>query len=326
MLKIETEVRHWPLHELFVVSRETFHEMIGLRLTLTDTAGRRGRGEGMGVTYAGETVETMRDDVERVRIAIEAGATRVELLDLVPAGGARCAVDAALWDLEAKRDGVDPFAAFGVRAAPVASARTIGIRSKDAFEAAARRDSAEWRKIKVGSADPVAMVEAVRRGSPRSRFIVDPNQAWPVEQLKAVAPAMASLGVELLEQPIPVGAEEGLEGWSSPVPLCADELINTIADPGRARGRFQAINIELDKTGGLTAVMALADAARAMGFGLMVGCMCGPSLAMVPAMVLAQRCRWVDLDGPLLQSEDDPDGFDYRDGIVTEPHKPVLWG
>lgn len=326
MLRVDAKVHRWPLHEPFVVSRETFHEMVGLRLTLTDEQGRRGRGDGMGVTYSGETVATMRADVESVRPAVEAGITRVELLDLLPPGGARCALDAALWDLEAKRGGDDPFAAFGLRAAPVSSARTIGIRAIEAFESAARRDAAEWLKIKVDASDPVSMVEAVRRGAPHARFIVDPNQAWSIDLLKAVAPAMVALGVELLEQPIPVGAETGLDGWTSPVPLCADELINTAEDLERARGRFQAINIKLDKAGGLTAAMTLADSAEAMGFGLMVGCMCGPSLAMAPGMVLAQRCRWVDLDGPLFQSDDDVDGFEYLGGVVSETHKPALWG
>ncbi len=326
MIRVDTEVHRWPLHEPFVVSRETFHEMAGLRLTLTDGNGVRGRGDGMGVTYSGETVVTMRADVERVRPAIEAGVNRAELLELLPPGGARCALDVALWDLEAKRGGANPFAAFGLSAAPVSTARTIGIRSFDAFESAARRDEAEWLKIKVDSTDPVGMVEAVRRGAPQARFIVDPNQAWPIDLLKDIAPAMAALGVELLEQPIPVGAEAGLDGWTSPVPLCADELSNTVEDLQRARGRFQAINIKLDKAGGLTAAMALADSAEAMGFSLMVGCMCGPSLAMAPGMVLAQRCSWVDLDGPLFQSDDDVDGFEYLGGIVFETHKPTLWG
>ena len=158
------------------------------------------------------------------------------------------------------------------------------------------------------------------------RLIVDPNQAWSVDLLKIVAPEMARLGVDLLEQPIPVGHEAGLDGWASPVPLAADELIHDAADLHKAKRRFQVINIKLDKSGGLTAALALADAAERAGFGLMIGCMGGTSLAMAPGMIVAQRCQFIDLDGPLFLIEDRPEGFRYADGRVAEPYRPALWG
>jgi L-Ala-D/L-Glu epimerase len=253
--------------------------------------------------------------------------TREDLLGLLPPGGARFAVDSALWDLEAKRGGPDPFSACGLSPEPVTSAYTIGIRSLDGYrDTAGRFAGYAVLKVKVDGSDPLAAVKSVRAGAPASRLIVDPNQSWSVDQLKALAPGLANLGVALLEQPIPAGAEPALDGWTSPVLLCADELVHEIADLDRARGRFHAVNIKLDKTGGLTAALALADAAEAEGFRLMVGCMAGSSLSMAPAMVLAQRCDFVDLDGPLLQSEDTQPGLRYEQGRVERPYVPELWG
>lgn len=174
--------------------------------------------------------------------------------------------------------------------------------------------------------DPIAAIRAVRRGNPTARLIVDPNQSWSATQLRDVSDEMRLLGVVLIEQPIPVGSEAGLEEWSPPVPLCADELVEHEEDLPKAQGRFSFINIKLDKAGGLTAALRLADAAKARGFGLMVGCMAGSSLSMAPAMVLAQRCDFVDLDGPLLQSNDIENGFHYEEGVVVRPYKPELWG
>ena len=319
--------RTFALSEPFVISRGVIADSPTLQVRLRDEEGREGRGEGYGVTYAGETLETMAVQIEAVRAQVEAGAGRDALLTLLPPGGARCALDAALWDLEAKQGLGDPFARNGVEAAPVASGRTLGIRSPDAYEVAAQAFAAyATLKVKVDSRDPLAAVEAVRRGAPDSRLIVDPNQAWSVDALKALAPRMADLGVALLEQPIPVGAEAGLDGYACPVPLCADELIDDIADLDRAVGRFQLVNIKLDKAGGLFAALTLADAAQAMGFGLMVGCMGGSSLGAAPGMVLAQRCAFVDLDGPLMLAQDHAPGFVYRNGVVEQPLVPGLWG
>lgn len=319
--------RTWPLGEPFVISRGARLDSPTLQIRLTDAEGRAGRGECYGVTYAGETLETMEAQIEGVREAVQAEAGRAALLALLPSGGARFGLDAALWDLEAKAGLGDPFTRNGLAADPVVSDRTIGIRPLAAYEATAR-DFAAYPvlKVKVDAADPVAAVAAVRRGAPASRLVVDPNQAWSVETLKALAPRMAELGVALLEQPIPVGAEAGLDGYACPVPLCADELIDGIEDLEKAAGRFQVVNIKLDKTGGLTAALTLADAAKAMGFKLMAGCMGGSSLCMAPAMVLAQRCIFADLDAPMMQPEDHAPPLVYDNGVVARPHVPALWG
>lgn len=327
MLKLETETRRWRMREPFGLSRGVQTEAPTLLVSLTDRDGHRGRGEGCGVPYKGDTPQSMADELETVRHAIEAGVDRAALPNLLPPGGARCALDAALWDLQAKRGGPSPFAPLKQAPTPIDVAITIGIRSLAEYEASARALSAyRHLKVKVDAIDPLAQVQAVRRGAPHPALIVDPNQAWSVEQLKALAPAMKQLGVTLLEQPIAVGAETDLDGYESPVPLCADELVSTQADLGAALGRFQYINIKLDKCGGLSAGLDLAHAVEARGMGLMVGCMYGSSLAMAPAMVLAQRAEYCDLDGPLLQSEDVEHGFDYDNGRVVEVHKPALWG
>ena len=326
-LTIAMEPRHWPVKEVLTIARGSMFEQPTIHVTLTREDGVKGRGEACGIPYKGDTPATMMADIEAVRPVIEAGVTREALLDLLPGGGARMALDAALWDLEAKAGEGDPYARNGLTPGAIRSAYTIGMRDLAAYEAAARKYAAyPLLKVKVAADDPVSAIAAVRRGAPDPRLIVDANQAWSVEELKAFAPALVPLGVSLLEQPIPVGAEAGLDGWTSPIPLCADELVDGIADLDKVVGRFQLVNIKLDKAGGLTSALRLADAAEARGLGLMVGCMLGSSLSMAPAMVLAQRCAFVDLDGPMLHSEDVPEGYVYEDGVVAAPHKPALWG
>ena len=326
-LRFEVSAKTWALREPFAISRAVHTDIPTMQVRVTDTRGLVGFGEGHGVTYEGETVAGMMAQIEDARPVLEHGVTRQTLVDILPAGGARFALDSALWDLECKATGVDPFTLAGVDLGPVRSARTIGIRALADYERAARA-VANWAvlKIKVDGREPLAAVEAVRRGSPRADLIVDPNQAWSVDQLKDLAPRMAELGVVLLEQPIPIGAEAGLDGYRAPVPLCADELVDEEADLAKAIGRFAFVNIKLDKCGGLTTALRLADAATRAGLGLMVGCMGGSSLNMAPAMVLARRCAFVDLDGPMFLTEDCPNGYDYLDGVVAAPYKPELWG
>jgi L-alanine-DL-glutamate epimerase-like enolase superfamily enzyme len=319
--------RFWPYREPFVLSRGTLLGEDTIQVRLTDEQGRVGRGEAVGVTYGGETPTTMGTQLETLRATIEAGVSRIELLDLLPHGGARAALDSALWDLEAKRGGPDPFRAAGLAPEPVTTMCSIGVKTVEGYAAAAFA-LADYNiiKVKVDGRDPLPGIEAVHRAAPRAQLLIDPNQGWTVEQLMALAPRLPELNVILLEQPIPVGAERGLDGWVSPVPLCADELIDTAADLAKACGRFDVINIKLDKAGGLTSALRLADAVQALGMDLMVGCMMGSSLSMAPAMVLAQRARFVDLDGPLLHAEDVENGFAYANGFVAQPHRPRLWG
>ncbi len=327
MHRLHVSERRWAYATPVVISRGTIYDAHVIQVELADDAGHRGRGEAIGIYYAGETMSAMLAQIEEARAAIEAGADRQAIQSILPPGGARCALDAALWDLAAKSARINPFAANGLAAAPVATAVTIGIGDAG-YVGAEVRKWANWPvlKLKVDDKDPLSAIETARRHAPAARLIVDPNQAWSVDDLKALAPLLAERGVVLLEQPIPVGSESGLDGYACPVPLCADELVDDESDLARAAGRFGFINIKLEKAGGLTAALRLADAAQAAGFGLMVGCMGGSSLAMAPAMVLAQRCDFVDLDGPLGLADDIEHGFDYTDGGVADPHQPLLWG
>ena len=323
-LSIQTRV--WPLREPFVIARSshTTCEVIVVQLA---AAGHVGRGEAVGVDYHGETIDSMRAQIESVRSVIERGIDRRELLKILSAGGARNAVDAALWDLEAKRSGTSVWTLAGIaQPRTISTCETIGIRSIAEYEARARALSRyEWIKVKVSDERPLEAVEAVRRGAPNARLVVDANQAWSVQTLQKLAPALAQLRVDLLEQPVPVDADAPLANLDLPVAVCADEPANTVEDLPRLIDRYDFVNIKLDKSGGLTAALEFAHAARAAGLRLMVGCMVGGSVAMAPGMVLAQLCEIADLDGPLLQAEDWPDGIVYRDGVMSLPSRK-LWG
>lgn len=323
--RLTVEKKSWPLKEPFVIARgvQTACEVI---LTRIESGGHLGRGEAAGVDYYGETPATMLAQIESIRGRIEAGIDRRELLKLLPAGGARNALDAAMWDLEAKQAGVSVWQLAGMQPRPVTTAVTIGIRTLDAYERSARALSAHpWLKIKVSADRPLDAVEAVRRAAPRARLIVDANQAWSVSLLQSLARDLLDLRVDLLEQPVPVRDDEGLANLDFPIPVCADEAADSALDLPRLTGRYGFINIKLDKTGGLTAALDFAAAAHAAGFRLMAGCMVGGSIAMAPAMVLAQLCEVADLDGPLLQAEDWPDGIVYDNGVMSLPSR-ALWG
>jgi L-alanine-DL-glutamate epimerase-like enolase superfamily enzyme len=324
--RLTTEVRSWPLKEPFVISRgvQTSCDVV---VTSIAEGAHAGRGEAAGVDYHGETIASLCDQLESVRREVERGAGRRDLIDLLPPGGARNALDSALWDLEAKQAGVSAWELAGVGPArPVISCYTIGIRTVAEYEARARSvANYAWLKVKVSADRPLEAVAAVRRGAPQARLVVDANQAWSIAQLRELAPALAALGVDLLEQPIPIDDGAQLATLDLPVPICADEPANTIDDLPQLVGCYDFINIKLDKCGGLTTALDLAHAARDAGLRLMVGCMIGGSIAMAPAMVLAQLCEVADLDGPLLQAEDWPHGIVYRDGVMQPPSKS-LWG
>jgi L-alanine-DL-glutamate epimerase-like enolase superfamily enzyme len=326
-VKLTVQKKSWPLREPFVISRATYTNSDVIIVVLQDGQ-CTGRGEAAGVDYHGETPDSMVAQIEAVRSRIEAGVTRHELLQLLPMGGARNAVDAALWDLEAKRSGRRAWELAGVAITrDIASAVTIGIRSIEAYEKTARELAHyHWLKIKVSGERPLECVQAVRRGAPNSRLIVDANQALDVKTVYELGPRLAELRVDLLEQPVPVNGDDELVAGRSPIPICADEAIDSIADLERLKTRYDFVNIKLDKTGGLTAALELAHAARAEGLRLMVGCMVTGSVGMAPGMVLAQLCEVVDLDGPLLQAEDWPNPIQYdKSGVMAWP-SPALWG
>lgn len=316
----------WPLREPFVIARGTRTEAEVVIVELTQGV-HAGRGEAGGVGYLGETPETMHAQIESIRGALEDGCSRQDLAVLLPPGGARHALDAALWDLDAKREGIPVWQKAGAgNWRPVKSAVTIGIRPVEAYERSAReRAQFPWLKVKVGRNDPVEAIAAVRRGAPDSRLIVDANQSWSVEELRQHAEGLHRHRVDLIEQPVAVGEDAGLSGYRGPIPLCADESMSTAADLPSLVGRYQFVNIKLDKVGGLTAALELANEAERLGLRLMVGCMLGGSVSVAPAMVLAQQCEVCDLDGPWLLARDWPDSIVYQQGMMQLPD-PALWG
>ena len=326
-LQMECLPRSWQLREAFTTSRGTQLSADGVLLTLKDAMGRQGRGEAYGIPYEGETPASIVAELERARAEIESGVSRAEVQSLLPHGGARCALDLALWDLEAKVSGVPAWQRAGITALrPITTAFTIGMRSLKATAArAGELSELPLLKIKVGSDEPLEFIRAVHAAAPRSRLIVDPNQSWSLQLLKGLAPELEALNVVLLEQPLPVDGDAGLEDWDSPIPICADELVHDLLDLPLAIGRYEVVNVKLDKAGGLTEGLALARSALNSGLRVMVGCMAGSSLAMAPAAIVAQLCDFVDLDGPLLQSDDWPNPIHYSKGSMTFP-LAALWG
>ena len=289
--------------------------------------GVRGRGEAVPYPRYGETSASVAAQVLALRSAVESGLDREGLQRALAPGAARNALDCALWDLEAKRAGVRAWRLAGrERLDPVKTAYTLSLGPPEAMAEAARNAARRpLLKLKIGGPDDLDRVAAVRAAAPRTRLIVDANEALRLDDLVRLVPDFARLGVKLIEQPLPAGEDEALEGFESAVPLCADESIHTRAELAACASRYRAINIKLDKTGGLTEALALRTQAKARGLGVMAGCMVATSLAMAPALLVAQGADFVDLDGPLLLARDRVPGLAYR-GSVIEPPAPDLWG
>ncbi|MFO1406596.1 MAG: N-acetyl-D-Glu racemase DgcA [Steroidobacteraceae bacterium] len=327
MIGVSTSLERWALREPFATARDSITHVPVVVATLTDADGHRGRGEAAGVDYDGETPEGIAAQVESVRGALEDGLTGTSLLGLLPAGGARNALDCALWDLRAKQSGRPAWRLAGLDPPrPVLTACTIGI----ADDATTRRRARALAghplvKLKVDADRALDIVRIAREELPGTRLVVDANQSWTRARLERLLPALRDLGVELVEQPLPRGADAELDGLEPCIPLAADESCTDRASLAGLAGRYDFVNLKLDKCGGLTEALATADSARRLGLGLMVGNMCGTSLAMAPACLLAQRCRYVDLDGPLLQAGDRSPSMRYAGGYV-EPPDPGLWG
>ncbi|WP_304177116.1 N-acetyl-D-Glu racemase DgcA [Phenylobacterium aquaticum] len=317
---------HWPTAQVFTIARGAKTEAHVLVAEITQ-AGVTGRGEAVPYPRFGETVAGALATVARVRPAIEAGASRGDLQDLLTAGAARNALDCALWDLEAKLTGEPAWRAAGrTRLDPVKTCFTLSLDTPEAMAEAARAASRRpVLKLKIGGPDDLGRVEAVRAAAPKTRLVVDANEALSFETLKRLAPEFARLGVMLIEQPLPSGADHVLEGYDSPVPLCADESLRTRLDLAACARRYAYLNIKLDKTGGLTEALALAAEAKALGLEIMVGCMVATSLSMAPALILAQGAAFADLDGPLLLARDREPGLVYE-GSLIHPPPAGLWG
>jgi L-Ala-D/L-Glu epimerase len=286
-----------------------------------------GRGEAYGVPYRGETVEAMWEQLVNVTRDVEQGVTRADLGTLLPAGGARNALDCALWDLEAKRSGHRVWELAGLNG--VHSLVTSYTLSLDAPEAMARAAAAVVQhpllKLKLAGDGDLERVALVRAARPDAQLMVDVNQAWSEQQLHDWVPHLARLGVSLIEQPLPADHDHELAGYSGPIALCADESCQTVESLPALCGKYRYLNIKLDKTGGLTAALHLARRAADQGFKLMVGCMGGSSLSMAPGFVVGQFCEVADLDSPLLIKSDVPHGICYHGGRM-QPPQPELWG
>ncbi|MEP6546490.1 MAG: dipeptide epimerase [Gammaproteobacteria bacterium] len=335
-LHIATE--SWPYKVPFRVSRGAEAALDVVVVTLVDSQGRVGRGEAAGVDYDGETIpllcaqiEAKRVDIERAiasaPVAAAVGHGFAGLATLLPAGGARNAVDCAFWDLAAqqRRKPVWELAQLP-NPRRLTTSMTLGIDS-DAAVTAGAQHYADWPliKVKVDGERHLHVVRLVHAICPAARLIIDPNQAWSCDLLNRLAPEMKSLGVVLIEQPVPRGEDESLRAYSGSIPLAADESLSDRSALAKVEDLYQVVNVKLDKTGGLTEALALAHDARALGLQVMVGCMAGTSLAMAPGMVVGQLAEFVDLDGPLLHAADREHGIAYDRGLMQLPSAD-LWG
>ncbi|MCC5954729.1 MAG: dipeptide epimerase [Natronohydrobacter sp.] len=312
----------FALAEVFTIARGSRTHADVLRVAVTRD-GFTGQGECVPYARYGETLASVRAQIE----GLAEGVTRAALQGALPAGAARNAVDCALWDLEAKRAGCRVWDLLGLPdPMPVVTAFTLSLDTPERMEAAAQRHAHRpLLKIKLGTPDDMPRLEAVRRGAPRTRIIIDANEGWSAEVYADLAPHLLRLGVAMVEQPLPAGADDMLAEIARPLPVCADESCHDRASLPRLKGKYDMVNIKLDKTGGLTEALALRDAARAEGYQVMVGCMVGSSLAMAPAVLVAQGVEIVDLDGPLLLAEDRDPPLHY-DASGAHPPLPALWG
>jgi len=287
----------------------------------------RGRGECVPYARYGESIESVSAALEAMRPSLAAGLSRIALQTAMPPGAARNALDCAFWDLEAKRSGRPVHELAGVPAPrPVTTAFTISLGEPAAMaKAAAQAAGRALLKVKLGAPGDAARIAAVRAAAPKATLIVDANEGWDEANLAVNLAACADAHVVLVEQPLPAECDRALSGIARPIPVCADESVHSLASLSALGRKYDAVNIKLDKAGGLTEALAMIAQAQRLGFTVMAGCMVATSLAMAPAMLVAQTARFVDLDGPLLLTQDRPDGLRYVDSLVYPP-TPALWG
>jgi len=325
-LMLTLAVERWPILGSFAISRGAKTEAAVVVAELSDGSAR-GRGECVPYARYGETIEGVTAALEAMRPQIQQGLDRASLQSEMPAGAARNALDCAFWDLAAKRAERPAYELVGLPApGPVTTAYTISLAEPAVMAQAAERAAHRaLLKIKLGADGDPARIRAVRAAAPKATLIVDANEGWNDGNLTANLDACAQAGVALVEQPLPDGRDDILGRMKRPLPVCADESVHDRASLPALAGKYDAINIKLDKTGGLTEALAMLVDAERQNFTIMIGCMVATSLAMAPAMLLAQRARFVDLDGPLLLGTDRPDGLRYVDSLVYPP-SPALWG
>jgi L-Ala-D/L-Glu epimerase / N-acetyl-D-glutamate racemase len=325
-VSLTVRIERWPIAGRFTISRGAKTEAVVVVAELTDGAAR-GRGECVPYSRYGETVEGVVASIESARDALAHGLDRMALQSAMPASAARNALDCAFWDLEAKRSGKPVHALAGLPPlAALTTAYTISLGPPAEMAAAAEKAAGRpLIKVKLGARGDPERLAAVRRAAPDAELIVDANEGWTPADLAENFAACAAAGVTLIEQPLPADDDTVLGGMVRPVKVCADESVHDRASLKRLVGRYDAVNIKLDKTGGLTEALALRREAERLGFAVMVGCVLATSLAMAPALLVAQRAQVVDLDGPLLLAADRPEGLRY-DGSVVHPPPPDLWG
>lgn len=323
---LEVAIEQWPLASPFAISRGTKTEAMVVVATIREGTAV-GRGESVPYNRYGETPETVVAAIEGVRNAVTGGIDRTALQSLLPPGAARNAVDCALWDLEAKLSGQPAAGSAGIPLLrSVETAFTLSLSTPENMARAAR--AARMRpllKVKLGSEGDHERIAAVREAAPHARLIVDANEGWSATNLATNLNACLRAEVVLIEQPLSSQDDTLLAEISHTVPFCADESFHVAEDLEALQVRYDAVNIKLDKTGGLTQALEASQRARTLGFKVMIGCMVGTSLAMAPAMLLAQDADFIDLDGPLLLANDRQPGLDYDDSLVSPPG-PALWG
>jgi len=325
-LTLELAVERWPIAGAFTISRGAKTEAVVVVASLSD-GNSRGRGECVPYARYGESPDGVCAALAAMRPGLAGGLTRAALQTAMPAGAARNALDCALWDLEAKRGGRPVHELAGLPPPrPLTTAYTISLGAADEMaKAAAKAASRALLKVKLGADGDPARIAAVRAAAPQATLIVDANEGWNESKLAANLAACGEAGVQLIEQPLPEGRDGMLADIDRPIPVCADESAHDRASLPALAGKYDAVNVKLDKAGGLTEALAMADEAARRGFTLMAGSMVATSLAVAPAMLLAQKARFVDLDGPLLLAKDRPQGLVYQDSLVFPP-TPALWG
>jgi len=321
-MQIEITRDTFKLAQVFTISRGSRTEAKVLTVHLSD-GGLTGRGECVPYARYSENLDSVEDQIRSLSSSLD----RHSLYEMLPAGAARNAVDCALWDLEAKKAGKRVWELAGLPAPrPEITAYTLSLDTPEAMETQAAKNAYRpLLKIKLGTPDDMPRLEAVRRGAPKSRIIIDANEGWTAEVYSELAPHLVGLGVELVEQPLPAAQDDALIGMERPLPVCADESCHDRTSLAGLKGKYDVVNIKLDKTGGLTEALKLRDAALAEGYKVMVGCMVGSSLAMAPATLVAQGALVTDLDGPLLLAEDREEPLKFDCAGVHAP-EPALWG
>lgn len=325
-IQITAECETFPIDGTFTIARGSRTEIQVIHCAIT-AGSHRGHSECVPYAHYGETVDSVLAQIKEAAGLLAAEPGHDALLDALPAGAARNALDCALWDLEAKRSGVRAHNSIcRLPPRPVVTAYTISLGDPADMAANARAHSGRpLLKIKVGGENDIARIEAVASVAPNSRIILDANEGWTPDNIRDNLRAAATHHIALVEQPLPREHEQLLRDIPHPVPICADESVHTTADLDAITGVYDMVNIKLDKTGGLTEALRLRDAAREKGFGIMVGCMVGTSLAMAPAVLLAQDADYVDLDGPLLLARDRDPSLTYTGSLVS-PASAELWG